>query len=58
MTAKEFTDWLALMGVSAAKAARLLGVTPNTITRYKSKGGPKMLRLACAALYHRLEDSR
>jgi transcriptional regulator with XRE-family HTH domain len=55
MTASDFTAWLSAMNITAAEAARLLGVTPNTITRYKRKGGPVMLRLACAALYHRLE---
>lgn len=42
------------MQISGAEAGRLLGVTKNTITRYRHKGGPLMLSLACAALYLRI----
>lgn len=56
MTAQEFNGWLQAMRITAAEAGRLLGVTPNTITRYKRQGGPKSIGLACAALYHRLEE--
>ena len=42
------------MKISGAEAARLLDVNVNTVTRYRRRGGPKMLGLACAALYHRL----
>lgn len=54
MTADEFCAWLAAMRYTGAKAAIALGVGQNTITRYRRKGGPKMLKLACAALFHRL----
>jgi hypothetical protein len=56
MSAASFLSWLDAMGFSAAEAARQLGVNANTVTRYKRKGGPKMLALACAALYHRQES--
>jgi transcriptional regulator with XRE-family HTH domain len=56
MTGEQFREWLHLMSISAAEAARRLDVSPNTITRYKKAGGPRMLRLACLALFHRLED--
>lgn len=56
MTASQFRTWLKLMGISGAEAARQLGVKPNTVTRYRRKGGPKMLALACRALFHRLGD--
>lgn len=59
MTADEFKEWLEAMQVSGAEAARLLGVQPNTITRYRRKGGPKMLALACERLLtHRQKDLR
>lgn len=54
MKAAAFRAWLDAMKISGSEAARLLGVNPNTITRYRREGGPKMLALACAALYHRL----
>jgi predicted site-specific integrase-resolvase len=44
------------MKVSGAEAARLLGVQPNTITRYRRRGAPRCVALACAALYHRIEE--
>jgi hypothetical protein len=44
------------MGITGAQAARLLGVQPNTVTRYGKKGAPRAIGLACAALYHRLEE--
>jgi ActR/RegA family two-component response regulator len=55
MTAEAFQRWLAEMRISASEAARLLGVHPNTITKYKAKGGPRIVALACAALFHRME---
>jgi transcriptional regulator with XRE-family HTH domain len=56
MTSEEFQSWLKAMQISAAKAAELLDVKPNTITRYKRDGAPQTVALACAALYHRLEE--
>ena len=54
MTASDFQQWLRDMGISGARAAEMLGVTANTITRYRRIGAPKVIGLACAALYHRL----
>jgi hypothetical protein len=56
MTPNEFKAWLAAMKISGADAARLLDVTPNTITRYRRQGAPRSVGLACAALYHRLGE--
>lgn len=56
MTAVDFRNWLAAMKISGAEAARLLDVKPNTITRYRRNGAPKAVGLACAALFHRLEE--
>jgi transcriptional regulator with XRE-family HTH domain len=55
MSAVAFQNWLTAMRISGAEAARLLGVHPNTITRYKREGASRETALACAALYHRLE---
>jgi transposase len=55
MTPDAFAAWLNAMNISAAEAARRLGVSPNTVTRYKKRGGDQTLALACAALYHRME---
>ena len=44
------------MKISGAEAGRLLGVTANTITRYKANGAPKVVALACSALFHRLGE--
>jgi plasmid maintenance system antidote protein VapI len=54
MTPQDFTRWLDAMNITAKQAAKALGVTQNTITRYKANGGPVMLHLACKALFHRL----
>lgn len=56
MTPNEFQAWLAAMKISGAEAARLLDVTPNTITRYRRKGAPRSVGLACAALFHRIGE--
>jgi transposase len=42
------------MGISSAEAARRLGIHANTVTKYKTRGAPYSIALACAALYHRL----
>lgn len=57
VTAEQFEAWLKEMGISGAAAARMLGVSPNTVVRYKRHGGPKVLELACLALWHRLDRS-
>jgi len=54
MTGEEFQDWQTRMGFNCGEAASALNIHPNTIVRYREKGGPYMLRLACLALYHRL----
>jgi hypothetical protein len=56
MSSVDFQRWLAAMGISSAAAARLLGVNANTITRYKKAGAPRVVALACAALFHRLGE--
>lgn len=56
MTGEEFQDWQTRMGFNCGEAASALNIHPNTIVRYREKGGPYMLRLACLALYHRLAN--
>lgn len=55
MKASEFADWLKIMDISGAEAARMLGVHANTISKYRTEGAPVTVALACRALYHRLE---
>lgn len=56
MSAKAFQSWLTAMDISAAEASRLLGVSPNTITKYKRRGARKETALACTALFHRMKE--
>lgn len=60
MTAAAFTEWLAAMKAaglarSDAAAARLLGVSANTVVEMKQRGADQRTALACRALFHRLE---
>ena len=55
MTKDDFISWVRLMnirkGYTNADLAELLGVSERNFYRYKRSGGPKMLALACAALW-------
>lgn len=60
MTPAAFTNWLAAMkeaglARSDAAAARLLGVSANTVVEMKQRGADTRTALACRALFHRLE---
>lgn len=60
MTATAFTEWLAAMKAaglarSDAAAARLLGVSANTVVTMKREGADLRTALACRALFHRME---
>lgn len=60
MTADAFNSWLAEMksaglARSDAAAARLLGVSANTVVALKKDGADLRTALACRALLHRLE---
>jgi hypothetical protein len=60
VTSDAFTRWLAEMKVaglarSDAAAARLLGVSANTVVSLKKDGADTRTALACRALLHRLE---
>lgn len=60
MTAAQFTNWLASMkdaglARSDAAAAKLLGVSANTVVTMKRNGADVRTALACRALFHRLE---
>lgn len=63
MTAVAFAKWLASMkeaglARSDAAAARLLGVSANTVLEMKQRGADLRTALACRALFHRLEPWR
>lgn len=60
MTPISFTAWLADMksaglARSDAAAARLLGVSANSVVKMKRNGTDQRTALACRALLHRLE---
>lgn len=60
MTPAAFTAWLASMkdaglARSDAAAAKLLGVSANTVVTMKRNGADLRTALACRALFHRLE---
>lgn len=60
MTAAAFIEWLAAMkdaglARSDAAAARLLGVSANTVVEMKQRGADHRTALACRALFHRLD---
>ena len=60
MTAAAFIEWLAAMkdaglARSDAAAARLLGVSANTVFEMKQRGADHRTALACRALSHRLD---
>ncbi len=54
MSPEEFQAWLDRMEWTKKTAASALKVHPNTITQYVKEGAPEMVRLACLALYHRV----
>ncbi|WP_323034095.1 hypothetical protein [Pararhodobacter sp.] len=58
MTAEDFEAWLDLRGISGREAARQLGVSNDTITKYKRQGAPLYIALACSALCHGLPPWR
>lgn len=50
MTADEFNAWKSSIGISGLEAARRLGISKNTVTRYSRQGAPHNIALACAAI--------
>lgn len=50
MTADDFLAWIDHMGWYNVRAAKELGVSRNTITRYAKEGAPVHIALACSAL--------
>jgi len=56
MTKDDFISWVRLMNIKSGHnntaLAELLGVSERNFYRYKRSGGPKMLALACAALWY------
>lgn len=60
MTAGTFVQWLSEMksaglARSDAAAAKLLGISPNSVVKMKRRGCDRRTALACRALLHRLE---
>lgn len=50
ITAAAFEAWVARMGWSGREAARRLGVSKDSVVRYRREGAPRTVGLACAAL--------
>ncbi len=55
MEAKEFQEWLKLMGFSERKAAQELGLSRATVSKYRDEGAPLYIGYACAAMIEGLE---
>ena len=60
MTPATFIEWLAAMKAaglarSDAAAARLLGVSANSVVKMKTRGADLRTALACRALMHLME---
>lgn len=50
MTAEDFIAWQQHMRLNDVATARALGLARNTVAKYKQKGAPIHIALACAAL--------
>lgn len=58
MTADDFNNWLKRTGLSGLQAAKILGIAPNSVVKYRREGAPIHIALACSAIYHKLEPWR
>lgn len=54
MTSEDFNNWLTERGFSGLEAARQLGVSKNTVVKYRRVGAPLYIGLACAAISNSL----
>jgi hypothetical protein len=52
MTPAEYRQWKSALGISGADAVRLIGISPNSDTKYSRDGSeiPPYIALACAAV--------
>lgn len=50
MEAKDFNAWIVHMGWSDSEVARRLGLSRNSVAKYRTEGAPEHIGLACAAL--------
>lgn len=57
MSAKQFCAWLSAMNYTGAAAAKALGVSPATITKYQRDGAPASIRMACRVVYPRQDEA-
>lgn len=55
ISGKVFSQWVVETGKSGAECAELLGVSLDTMTNYKKRGGDRTVSLACAAIIAKLE---
>jgi len=54
MDANAFCNWMKRMNLNSLKTSQALGISPNTITRYRREGTPLYVDLACSALSYGL----
>jgi len=54
MDAKAFCDWMERMDFNILEVSAALGISRNTITRYRREGTPLYVDLACSALSYGL----
>ena len=50
MTGDDFTAWMKHMNLDIGEAADRLGISRNTVPRYRRDGAPKHIGYACAAI--------
>jgi len=50
MTAEEFNAWMEYMQLNDVSASDRLGVSRNSVAKYRTEGAPRTVALACAAI--------
>lgn len=58
MTADEFNQWLTVMGYSGRQAHLNLGISEDTVSKYRKEGtgNRTVVDLACECLWRRTQD--
>jgi hypothetical protein len=54
MTADDFNAWMEHMKFNVTHAAGALGISRNSVDKYRVAGAPDLVALACAALAYGL----
>jgi hypothetical protein len=56
ITGSQLNAWLDIMGWSGGRAAREIGVHPNTMSVWRRDGAPNWVKLSCQALFQRTKE--